>query len=345
VTTYLYSSEILIHTSPDPKKISNRINKLGLLAENMRPIYIKGYIYEMISRLYHKIGDIDNSKKSAIHALRYNKDDAIYEWLSTISKANPSQAIVYSRKANELRNTDMMQSLYTPVYAYVVEIEAQTALGHPDIALELAEEYLSRKGLSAKDRKDIMTARKKALNLIRNNNKPSRWLSLLYGHEAWRFATLSRLYEAAGDYGSAAAALARVVEQRSQDMELRLKYIDLLRGSDQDDVAFEAALASVLLKPWGPGYRRCAQICHDRGERDLAMQYAQAARDAEPVNRFHSLFLGQLYAEKGEFTKAESYAQEALGDIRTKADATKLLQKIKERNIHPPQKKQYESCY
>lgn len=331
IATWLYSSEIQLRRTTDPVKLDRTARKLTSITEILPKDYIKGYCYEMLAKIYHKLGDVTRAHQHAIHALRYNPKDAfIHEWLATLWQASsPQKALFYASKANHLRDTDMMQAWLAPVRAYDIAISTLNTMGLPECALEMAEEYLQRKGLTSTDRKNIHAARKKCYS----QDRPNPWSRLIWGNETWRFVTLSHLYEWAGDTMAAAETLHVVVEQRPQDMTLRLKYIDLLRSADQDDAAFAAAQAAVLFHPWGPGYRRCSQICHARGQREQALQLALAAREAEPANKFHSIWLGQLYAEDGEYATADVYAREALEDSRTKAEADKLLQRIADKTF------------
>lgn len=71
------------------------------------------------------------------------------------------KALYHALRANHLRDTDMMQSWLAPIRSYDIAIDILNSLGFPERALRIAEVYLSRKGLTETDRKNIYAARKK----------------------------------------------------------------------------------------------------------------------------------------------------------------------------------------
>lgn len=332
IGAWLYGALIAL-IYPARKDHAKFAAKLIAVAECCPSGYIKGYLFEMAARLYHKAGDDVACLRAGRTALAYNRiNPYANEFLAQIALANKknADAFQYAQQAISIKDTTLSQGVYRPNHCYDSFMRALVGLGEPELALESCDGWLLRRGMTAMEQNFINSARNQCLEeLAKINSEQAAKYRLWQGEESWRWQLLSQFWEWARDYDQAVYALRKAIAKSPGDRAWLLKLVDLHRLSGDDNSAREVALAEIAKSDWGVGYRRLAQICLVEGDFAKALEYGLKAREVEPQNAFHDLLLGELYARLGDFGKAMEYVLPYIDDKKMRPHALAQLDSIK----------------
>lgn len=326
IGAWLYASLIAL-IYPDRKNHALLAEKLVALASTLSPSYIRGYLYEMSARLFHRAGMSQKALELGEMSFFCNPANSYAaEFLAQVALIlkKYDQALRHATRAISLKNTNMAQGIYRPNRCYDACMEALNQLGKPELALASCDAWLLRRGMTNVEQNHINLARKRSFAALANSSAASP-RQLYSGAESWRWKVAAQLWEWARDYGEAARALGEYLKLKPGDMALVLKRIDLYRQADDDAAAAAVALQELEKQPWGPGLRRLAQIAEKAGKLSEALIYCQKAREAEPQNAFHDLLLAQLHCKLGEPDKAETFALPHLDNARTRPYALEQM--------------------
>ena len=312
VATYIYSTFIMLSRNLPAHQYKKRISRLLTLIDSLplKDIYIAGYIYEAVARAYHKCQDLEKCLEYGKLSISCNGDNPhICDFLCTICSTAKkiSDSFIYASKAISLRDSDMMQGWYGTNRCYDIQIDNLTLLGHPELALELAEKWLARPGFPVQARNAINEARKRSLNkLIQQGKTNNSFLTFLKGQESWRWWILSRLWEWAGDKEAAITALTAATERKPGNLNWGLHLIDLLRTVGRDEEACAVAAKYVQRSPWGAGFRRLSQIY------ERAKEFADKAMQTDRVKPYALEQLAAIENAQGNRQEAKRLLEKAL---------------------------------
>lgn len=334
IGAWLYAALVAL-TYPARKNHARMAERLLDLAAQERPSYIRGYLYEMAARLLHHAGIKEKALEIGEMACSCNPANPYAsEFLTQVALElkQYDSAWRHASQAASLRNTTLAQGMYRPNRCYDRSLEALENLGASHLAVELADIWLQRRGLTVAEQNLINAARKRSCMHLKAAGSSGHEEVLLYsGSEGWRWKVSAYFWEQAGCPGDAARALRKYLALKPGDLALALKVIDLYRKADDDISAAEVARGQIEKKPWGAGYRRLAQIAERAGDLSEALALCIKAREVEPQNAFHDLMLAELYGKLGDYAKARVYALAHLDDSKMgkyARDSLELIRKL-----------------